>query len=199
MRQQLGGRWDQVLRPHLTRVWRGCEAGGFPRRERRTFPVREKKVKRRSTGTGAQVDWWQNFQSQTLPEGHLLHYNSEHVPGLVLNTEFTCTPCTHSSERGMSGPTLQLRKPSNNLPLVTKVETGLRQEYNLVECYLSQIPLTLCYSLWTSPSFHPLFLLSGPRLLSRPTLGLLGLLCPQEVLASSYPEAAFSQGLSVGV
>lgn len=59
----------------------------------------------------------------------------------------------------MSGPTLQLRKLSNNWPLVTKVETGLGQEYNLVQCYLSQIPLTLCYSLWKSPSFHPLFLL----------------------------------------
>ena len=34
----------------------------------------------------------------------------------------------------MSGPTLQLRKLSNNLPLVTKVETGLGREYNLVRC-----------------------------------------------------------------
>lgn len=81
MRQQLGGGWDQVLRLHLARVWRGREAGEFPRRERRTFPVREKKVKRSSTGTGAQVDWWQNFQGQTLPEGHLLHLGT-----VIMNT-----------------------------------------------------------------------------------------------------------------
>ena len=81
MRQQLGGGWDQVLRLHRARVGRGREAGGFPRRERRTFPVREKKVKRSSTGTGAQLDWWQNFQGQTLPEGHLLHSDT-----VIMNT-----------------------------------------------------------------------------------------------------------------
>ena len=43
--------------------------------------MREKKVKKRSTGTGAQVDWWQNFQGQTLPEGHLLHLDI-----VILNT-----------------------------------------------------------------------------------------------------------------
>lgn len=61
-------------------------------------------------------------------------------------------------------------------------------------------PLTLCYSLWKIPSFHPPFLLIvWTEALVQAYPWASGAICPQEVLVSSYPEAAFSQGLSVGV